>query len=719
MKRLAVMLLLSLFQLTFVKERIHAQGVKKLKKCDAGPTILQIYAVTPTRARVQFFGNNVFGLDANVFDMQGRRVATAAIVPQSPEIVVPLNNLKPGNYKLRLSGNTCEGVSEKIFTVGAATAARSVPGAKEVKFITKGNPKHLDVVITGTSGNWVINDQAPVVPPAGYEFRYLINSVLITQSTPLKNYRYQSNSPLRVLKMQTKPGLENTSRWSDKDRNYFFDTEAGKPFTDNVTGAFCTVAFNVPQATGAAGFANPVPQTYTPATQLTAWADKAPDMSLPKGHFWVAPKGEWTIPFMFKKGVTHISNFQLPWNNIPEVERLKRSGVTYNDVPRIEAFMDLKPNANDRVVNGYNLKYWPNGPLSEKEAIEKANRTDIGHALWIGETMEGVSYMPPGEAMWKHFYARLRERYQADFGARKIPYLIAHNYFMFWPDEFKLGKNAREREEKKRMFKIPVADYPKTDFRPGGTLSFTNLIMESIYLNAPDDQVGTLFGSLYRMELFRRMGYNAGVFLFGVHEWKPNNLYQYVYPDGEYYFYDKLPLEPNLIISYAFLSQIYGNIYVEWGGSGKQSSRNWDDGKGLWHPDGAILPQPGFPHVAKQGQGQPGYHGYTGSSDLSYFGIKLYNDTFGQVDGGVRKYLRFRVDGKAWITPDTASGPNIVDAHYDRRGIVFSQSKNGKTAWFYVNPYADNLAHKLEVILPDGKAITEIVAGNGVHAKVM
>ena len=84
---------------------------------------------------------------------------------------------------------------------------------------------------------------------------------------------------------------------------------------------------------------------------------------------------------MLKKGVTHISNYQLPWDNIGEVERLKQAGVTYNDVPRIEAFMNLKPSGADNWSTGYNLKYWPNGPLSEKDATEKANQTDTGHAL--------------------------------------------------------------------------------------------------------------------------------------------------------------------------------------------------------------------------------------------------------------------------------------------------------------------------------------------------
>ena len=704
---------------------VPAPGAELKAKCDAGPNILDIYAVTATRARVQFYGVNVTAIDASVFDSRGNRVASAVIVPVSPEIVVPLNNLKPGNYKLKLSGSNCDGSSEKSFTIPAAVSARAGNGNNSsVKFIARGYPKHLGVAITGSSNNWVINDEASEGPAPGYEFQYMINGVLLTQSTPLKNYGYQSNAPLRIWKMQTKPGLESLNKWSDREKTYYFDPEAGKPFSEGVTAGFCSVVFQSGRAEGSSeGFINPILQSYDPETQLTAWADYAPDMKLPKGHFWSARRGEWSIETILKKGVTHISNYQLPWDtDMKEVERLRKAGITYNDVPRIEAFMNLPGNGPDRVQNGYNLKYWPNGPLSEKEAIEKANQSDIGHALWIGETMEGTSYMAPSEAMWGYYYKRLRERYEAEYGPRGIPYMIAHNYFMFWPEEFKLGdgKRAGEREEKKRLFRIPVSQFPNTEFKPGGPLSSTNLIMESIYLNAPDDYKGlngTLFGSLYRMELYKKMGYHAGVFLFGVHEWKPNNAYQYTYPDGLYYSHDKLPLQPNMVIAYAFFSQIYGNLYTEWGGNGKQTSKNWDDGKGAWHPEESRLAQPGFPHVAKPNQ--PSYHGYNGASDLSYFGIKLYNDTFGRVDGGTKKYLKFRIDGKAWVVPDEMAGDNIINAHYDRHGFVLSQSKNGKTAWFYINPYADNLAHKLEVVMPDGKTVAETVAGNGVHVKLM
>jgi hypothetical protein len=711
---------------TFTSCVIFAQSARPgnagMKKCDAGPQILKITGVTGQRAKVQFYGNNVFGLDARVFDQSGRLVSQSKIVPQSPDIVVPLQNLRQGNYILKLSGNTCIGQSERAFTVPDPSARLALAASdKAVKFITQGYGEHLGVVITGKSGNWIVNDTASVEPDAGYEFRYMINGVILKQNNPLTNYKYQSDSPLRILKMQTKVGLQSVNQWSDKEKNGYFDPEAGKVFSTNVTAGFCTVVFQSSGFNNSQGFLNPVPSNYNPDVKTASWADIAPDMKLPTGHFWVANRGDWSIETIQRKGVTHISNYQLPWQtNVNEVNRLKSAGLTYNDVPRPEAFMDLKPSGPDKWQNNYNLKYWPNGPLNEQEAIKKADQTDDGHALWIGETMEGNSYMPPEQPMWGSFYKKLRQRYESNFGARKIPFQIAHNYFMFWPAEFKLEDGNGLKEARKKMFSMPVIDFPQTNFKPGGTLSSTNLIVEGVYLNAPDIQNGALYNSLYRMELFKKMGYQAGVFLFGVHEWRPNNAYLYNYPDGKYYRKDKLPLEPNIIIAYAFISQIYGNTYVEWGSSGKQVKvgRNWDTqwGSGDWYPSGQRTARDGFRYIVKQGE--PAYAGYTGSSDLSYFGIKLYNNTFGQVEGGVKKYLRFRVDGAAWTDPEEIAGNNIVNAFYEKRGFVLSQTKNGKTAWFYVNSFADNLAHKLEVVLPDGKIESLTVAGNGIHARL-
>ncbi|HEV7381257.1 MAG TPA: hypothetical protein VGN64_15775, partial [Dyadobacter sp.] len=273
-------------------------------------------------------------------------------------------------------------------------------------------------------------------------------------------------------------------------------------------------------------------------------------------------------------------------------------------------------------------------------------------------------------------------------------------------------------EHYKGLLHLAPEKLPKTNFSPGGSLSSTTLIPEAVYLNAPDAQVGQVYESAYRMFLIRQMGYETGIFLFGVHEWRPNNLYQYQYPEGSFYTYYKLPLDPNVVIANGFIAQVFGRLYIEWGGSGKTSNKNFDPEwfKGLWFPKGADQPQDGFPYYAKPQTAS--YAGYTGSSDLSYFSQKLYNDTFGKVTGGTKKFLKYKLDGGKWISPSQFSAEEIVDAYHDKRAFVYSETSNGSTAWFYLNSFSDNKLHTLEVELPSGKIVKAQVSGNGIHARM-
>ncbi|WP_439585402.1 hypothetical protein [Dyadobacter bucti] len=687
--------------------------------CKGGPELLAISGISSNALTAVFFGEDVYEISWKIMDSASKIIRSGDIKPTANELGISFDALPVGRYILAFKGKSCASAeSKKTFAISENIV--SSPGARSAgsgrKIITQGFPDHMDISVSGRPGDWVIDDFAQPFLEKGYEFRYMVNAHLFTQNVPLTNYRFQSDGPLRIWKMKTKIGLESVNKWSDRENNYYYSTTAGVPFSYNSSAAIHTSVLGNAQAGPRTSFAQIVPQEYNPRYQGTQWADFAPDMKLPAGNFWVASLGEWSIDLLRRKGVTHFSHFQLPWKNPGEVARLKDAGQTYNDVPRIEHFMHLSEQGPDKWQDGYNLKYWPNGPLNENEAIKKANEADISDAIWITETLEGNSTMPQDKDMWRHFYRRLRERYEERFGKRNIPYLICHNYFQFWPGSVSLSSG---RQASKNLMRLPLSELPTKNFTPGGTLQSTNLIMEAVYLNAPDIQNEAVYQSLFRMELIKKMGYKAGVFLFGVHEWFPNNFYQYNYEDGKYFNRDKIPLDPNTIIAYAFLSQIYGNLYVEWGGSGKNSGRDFDLqwSSGLWYPNAASKPQEGFPHYLKPGGKH--YNGYTGSPDLSYFGIKLFNNTFGKVHGGQKEYLKFRIDGGKWLQPSQDLADEIVDAFHDQRGFVLSQTKDSKTAWFYINSFADNLEHRIEVELPDGRIVEDIVAANGIHAALV
>jgi len=686
--------------------------------CKAGPKLMAITNVTPSYLNGQFYGNDVFRISWFIKDAKGNLVRKGEIAPTSSNPLITFDALNSGNYMLIYQGKSCVSAqSTGKFVIPAgfnAANARTASAPNMPQTVAKGMDEHMKLTFTKSGDAQMITDISTPPVGNGYELRYMIGAEVITSSTPLNSYLAGGTNPLRILKLKTKKGLDNTNHWSDRDNDSYYSTTAGEGFSYNTSASFHTIVF--PGATNASGFINPIPVKYNPSIQNNQWADIAPDMKLPTGHIWIAAPDAWGIEKVIAKGVTHIPHHLLPWSDGAKVVRLKESGITYNNVPRTETFMHLTPKGEDKWVDGYNLKYWPTGPLNREQAIQKANEADISDAIWIGETMEGESFMPAEQPMWGHFYKRLKERYAEKWGARNIPFFIGHNYFMFWPGEMSLGQ-GNSREHYKALLRLPADKLPKTNFSPGGSLSSTTLIPEAVYIGPPDIQQSQVYQSIFRMQLVKNMGYDAGIFLFGVHEWRPNNLYQYDYPDGKFFVPNKLPLDPNVIIANGFIAQIYGKLYVEWGASGKAKAKTFEDWtQGFWFPNGANSPQPGFPHFKKAGDDS--YFGYTGSSDFSYFSQKLYNDTFGQVTGGIRKYLKFRIDEGKWINPSQATAEEIIDAYYDQRGFILSETKNGRTAWFYLNSFADNLPHALEVELPNGALTKVTVAGNGIHAKI-
>ncbi|WP_025763687.1 hypothetical protein [Dyadobacter tibetensis] len=684
-------------------------GITSDGPCEFGPKIMEILNVSPTGAHVTFHGVNVFGLNYKIYDRAGKLKTSADLQPKSSMIVIQYPILEEGTYKLILSGTSCDGKSEKEFVVNKATPYSNlrVQAANGPRWITTGMPEHLDLRFSGGPGNWMIHDVSSPPLDEGYEWRYIINGALIKQETPLTSYQYQSNAPIRVLKMKTKKGLESVNRWSDKVKNYFFSTDAGKTFSNNVTSALYTGIFPGQYP----GFVNPIPESYNPDIKNTQWADIMAPIKLPKGHVFIVNRGETPVSTLLSKGVTHISHFQLPWENIKEVERLKHAGLTYFDVQRLENFLQLKPtNGADDYSNGYNKRWWPNGPFDEATATSKADLVQPLDAVWIGETLENASWIQQDVPMWGWYYKRLRQRYEAEFGSRNIPYYICHNYFQLGRDLITKGRQAA-----KDIIREPASQTGLQVYLKGGSLTNTNLITTAVYLGAPDAQLASLYQDVYDMVLNRRMGYEAGIFLAGFHEWKPNNLFRYEYPEGTFYTFNKLPVDPNVIQAYAFLSQIYGKVFVEWGGAGKQTLRrfSFEWAKGLWYPHGSKEPQEGFPYYSNTNDY---YSGYNASVDFSAFGLNLYAQTFAKVDGGKRQYLKFRIDNGPWIDPEQDYADEVVNAYYDRRGFVYSQSKGGQVAWFYLNSFADNRSHQLEVQLPNGSVRRKTVSSSGVHA---
>lgn len=704
--------------------------VPAVNPCPAGPILNGIFSVTTVSLTAQFHGDGVERIKWAVLDASGSQIRYGDVKPSNNQPGITYDKLPAGKYTLTFRGSSCSSeISSFPFVIPGETGVvippietpgESTPGVYSAAIVTNGLADHMDLKLTESNGVRLITDNARPPVSDGYEFRYMVGADLIKSKTPLKDYVFAGHNPLRVWKMKTKVGLETVNKWSDTPQEGgYYDYQAGQPFSENTTAALQTMVF--PGAQEKSGFLNHIPQSYDPSTQNVQWADIMPDLTLPKGHVFFLNRGTWDMDQVLKKGVTHISHYQIPRTNGSEelAMKMKDQGITYNDVPMMQQLFDLPDNGVDKWVNGYNTRYWQNGPLTNEQATAQAARFAWVDALAINETMEGNYFMPESQPMWLPYYSRYRKTQIAKFDSKGIPSYLCHNYFMFWPKEYNLGHQELTREHFKNMLTLAPDKMPKSNFSPGGSLSATNLIVDAVYLNAPDVQNGNIFGSIYKLNVFHHLGYEGGIFLAPQHEWKPNNLVEYRYPDGKYYHYEKLPLDPNVIISYAFISQTFGKVFVNWGGGGKAPDavtkpfdREWTTG--AWFPTGSTSPKIPFPHTGASGL----YNGYDGGTDFSRFGLQLWQDTFGLLEGGQTAYCTFRLDGGAWIFARNVNSDDIVDAAYDQHGIVYSIIKNGRIAWFYLNPFADNKWHDLQVQLPSGKVITERVAGNGIHAKI-
>lgn len=719
---------LILFLITFLTGRPSSALpllANQTNPCEKGPDIMKVMDVTPTSMTFVFHGINVYKLK---WTISGNKIMDQGEVsPSSPYIPIEFKKLDPGQYTIKLEGMNCTGSSTLRFTVPRSSAARSnnTASARQTSsstvtphFVTRGMDSQINIKISGSSENWIINDVTELEVPDGYEWWYFIGGHIVKTTTPLKNYSYQSNAPLRVLKIAGKKGLKSFSYWGDE---IWQDKNAGWTMPDNSTAAFATFVFtgeNLPKGGQKNGqtlsFLNPVPKDYYPNGFLQ-WADRFPAVKMPEGHIYHLRKSQkkWTYQSVLNKGVTHLSNYDLPWNDHNDVIRLRNLGITYNDVPNNNHIFNLPDSGKDNwVTPSWNKRHFPNGLFDEKTARQKAREADIEHYLWIGQTEENSAFVPAEEPMWGWFYDELKKRYEQKSKQSGKPYYIAHNYFWIGqPSSFVLGETSREKSRALYTGKLP-----ETRYSPGKTLSHTNLIVEGAYINAPDQGL-QLYRVIHKLNMFKKMGFIGGIFAFGVHEWRPNNFFRIDFEgEGTLYRHEKFPMDPSYLMSLSFFAQVYGKAFFEWGPQMTVSDQKKPMHPDLhhadkWYPIGAVTPQ-AFPWISESD-----YYGiYTGSSDFIHMGAYLYSETFGKVHDAPLQYCRFRVNGGKWIEPNK-DGSDVVDAHFDNRPLVGTQIKGNKAAVFYINPYDNATKKQLEFQLPGRSQIYKTtISGSGVQA---
>jgi hypothetical protein len=493
-------------------------------------------------------------------------------------------------------------------------------------------------------------------------------------------------------------------------------------------------------------FFNPIPSGLNTRRQRTQWVEVMGPTTLPAGKAWIQRTGAYTSEECISRGVTHFSSYDLVHMESAEVTALMTAGKTYDSVPRPEAFFGLTydPSKPDDAVDGYGIHYnprwYPNGPFNQAQAEAKGYAMGLGHAIFIGETEEGTSWIAPNHPMWRWFWNIFCQRMAAKWTALGIQWFVATNYFHFelfdWSE---LGKKTRSVHKAK--FARPISEWEGNDYTPGGTKAASNLICEGIYLSAPDGVRKRVLQHIFRCLINRKLGYFTCTFLFGQHEWHPNSFGSVHYDeewyptDGEFgtlYRSDKITLDPNDIMSFIVWGKEFGDIYHEWNASGKITTDDlgyaWN-AQDLWFPgDGdtptAQAPEPDggsstiavdFPHYSVPGGSSKGWR-----YNWSAFGVRMYSETFGKVvgSGSTAGFCEYRMNGSgSWLTPQVNEADEVTDAFFDERAIVRYRRKGGQIAIGYFNQSAPNTKQTIEIRHPSipGVVYTATVCGSATH----
>lgn len=222
-----------------------------LPACSHGPNIVSIIYTLPTQLSFLFDAEGVYSFKWRIKPSNGGGTlrngitsmvnGNSAAFNPSNQPFISYTTLPAGDYILEIEGNSCtSNVSTKNFTIVSNEYEPPVVSGPIIpKIYSKGLKEHIDITISGTSGNWTLNDIATMEPPApGYEYRYVIGGHVFTQSTPLTNYKWESDMPCRIIKSKSKIGLQGGMNMYD------YQADSLDQFSRNCTAGITIIIFN-------------------------------------------------------------------------------------------------------------------------------------------------------------------------------------------------------------------------------------------------------------------------------------------------------------------------------------------------------------------------------------------------------------------------------------------------------------------------------------------
>lgn len=702
-------------------------------KCSEGPIAKSMMQVTSTSGVLNFHGLGVTHIRYSIY-RSGNEISAGVVEPQSANVQIPFGSAQAdGAYQITIMGENCVSPTSTIdFNIktetgggGGGTSPPPGPTGKAIpKRIFSGKPENMDIqVIPSTDGGWLINDLSSVKPDNEHIFWYGINNHIIKTREPLKDYPWPANTPLEVWKAQPRNDTYTLEQWSET-RGYF-KPDAAQEFSDGDS---------YPQAIF---YFQPADSAVNANKQFPHWMDFAPDITLPKGKVWVMPIGDIdSYDLIRRKGVTHISKYQ--FTKKPFERQVLEEGRGYDEVPKTPEQFSLNrgtgvSNWVPKKTGGrlpieaapvdwpstWNEKYWgvlregQTEPMTALDGREAADKYQTAMPLVVFENSEGDHAVGAQWPFVGTYYQRYKERMTSEWAQKGIKPLIAHNYYTGFTSF------TGNIDNDLALLRKPVDQWPSNPFT-NRTLRNTTAVCFPYYLSSPDKTLGEAYKLIFASKIADAAGFETLFFPQEFHEDRPNNYQEVRYDTGKFYLKGKKEYTPAEVITMTALSLEFGTGVVPFGAGAKtlpdyKFRREFHGKEGnLWLPNGATEYQRGpwsFPYyVDSGGEVWPNMNFEYAMAE----GVRIFAQYFAPVHSGEAKWLDYRMDGGPWITASNQYADDVINAEYGKRPVVYSKTLNGKTAVFYLWPYADTKLHTLEYRL-GGKTYTRTVHSTIIH----
>lgn len=461
-----------------------------------------------------------------------------------------------------------------------------------------------------------------------------------------------------------------------------------------------------------------MPDNYNPSLQNIQWGDIVPDFQLPGGKIFLLRKGStWSKELAFRKGVTHLSKYDIVNESNAAVQALISARKTYDEVPNTAELMNLPVVGADEWAgvypNSWNKMYFPNGYLTYEQGYDKGMNSAVGHAIIIPQVMENTTYTNPDAPMWQGYYDAKASRLNQVLGVGNWLMCRDYLYSNLAPDLFSVT------ESQAKDFVRNPATLPGYDRIISGTAKHHNLHTIPVYAGGLDWDFRFLYNIAYGGKLHKAVGHKSVVFPTPLREWRPNNYSGMKMPEGTLFRQDKVPLATTLNISLAIFAFAFADGLIGWGDGSKVSVKQWAT---AYMGDGGFWVKNGDPITAHQSLGTwPHFNShpytytmgtYSGAEDAWSFGAVAYASTVGKTAGGTRRFAQFKIDNGGWYNPVNQYADDEVRAQKNNLPLVFTEVKDGLMSWFYCDPKGTAARKQLTFVGQNGQQYYTEVQGS-------